>query len=191
MAPTLDRRGPDDRRSPLLAASEVGRERGGPEVPAHRAGGRNQVRGTGLRAALARVNIAVTSIVVLAFIAALALIVSNLARDRAIGDAQARAALVVAVLSVTNDPAAVQRAIAASGDTAADRVGVHGLARELEGARHATDEDIDLAANRAAVVDVRDGLAYLRPVDIGNGARAVVEVYVPNSDLSRGVNDAW
>src|SRR5258705_12730388 len=104
MAPTLDRRGPDDRRSPLLATSEIGRERSGTAVPTHRAGGRNQVRGTGLRAALARVNIAVTSIVVLAFMAALALVVSNLARDRAIADAQAHAALVVAVLSVTTAP---------------------------------------------------------------------------------------
>src|SRR5882672_3938120 len=133
MAPTLDRRGPDDRRSPLLATSEIGRERSGTEVPAHRAGGRNQVRGTGLRAALARVNIAVISIVVLAFMASLAIIVSNLARDRAVSDAQARAALVVAVLAVTTDPTAVQRAIAVSGDQSADRIGIHGLAPALEG----------------------------------------------------------
>ena len=35
--------------------------------------------------------------------ASLAIIVSNLARDRAVSDAQARAALVVAVLAVTTD----------------------------------------------------------------------------------------
>lgn len=123
--------------------------------------------------------------------AALALVVSGIARDRAIGDAQARAALVVAVLSVSTDPTTIQRAITASGDQSADRVGIHGLSPALEGNRHATDEEIRLAANRAAVVEVPDGLAYLRPVDIGKGARAVVEVYVPAAELTRGVDDAW
>ena len=116
---------------------------------------------------------------------------SNLARDRAVSDAQARAALVVAVLAVTTDTTAVQRAIAVSGDQSADRIGIHGLAPALEGSRHAADNDIRLAADRAAVVDVPEGLAYLRPVDIGKGARAVVEVYVPKSELARGVDDAW
>jgi signal transduction histidine kinase len=128
--------------------------------------------------------------VVIAFMVALALVVSNLARDRAIADAQSRAALVVAVLSLSTDPGAVQRAIAASGDPAANRVGIHGLVPALEGHRHATDEEIRQAANRAAVVEVADGLSYLRPVDIG-GARAVVEVYVPNSAMTRGMDDAW
>jgi signal transduction histidine kinase len=122
---------------------------------------------------------------------ALALVVSNLARDRAIGDAQAHAALAVAVLSVTTDPSAVQRAIAASGDQFADRLGIHGLSAALEGNRHATDQQIGLATHRGVVVGVVDGLAYLRPVDVGNGTRAVVEVYVPNSVMTRSVDDAW
>src|SRR5690348_11653422 len=127
MAAALDRRRPDDRRSSLLAAPEVGRERGGAQVPAHRAGGRHQVRGPRLRTALARVNVAVTSMVVLAFLIPLALVVAQLARERALADAERQAAVVVAVLAVTSNPVAVERAIVAAGGERADRVGVHGL----------------------------------------------------------------
>jgi signal transduction histidine kinase len=121
----------------------------------------------------------------------LASIVSNVAEDRAVSDAQDRAALVVALLSVSSDPAVIQQAIAESGDQAADRVSIHGLAPVLKGHQHASDEEIKLAADRAALVEVADGLAYLRPVDMGKGARAVVEVFVPDSELSRGVDQAW
>ena len=44
MATALDRRGPDDRRASLLAATKAGRERGEAPLPAHRAGGRAPVR---------------------------------------------------------------------------------------------------------------------------------------------------
>src|SRR3954462_3182762 len=112
MAPAFDRRGPDDRRAPVLAPAEVGRERGGPQVSAHRAGGRDQVRGRGLRAALARVNVAVTSIVVIAFLAPLGLVVAHLARDRALSAGRDQVDTVTAVLAVTTDPAAVAKAVA-------------------------------------------------------------------------------
>src|ERR1700754_2534838 len=53
MATAVSRRGPDDRRAPVLAPSETGRIRGEAALPAHRAGGRIPVGGAGLRARLA------------------------------------------------------------------------------------------------------------------------------------------
>src|SRR5213593_3012839 len=109
MATTIGGRGPDDRRTSVLAAPEAGGERGGAEIPAHRAGGRLQVRATGLRLALAYVSVAVTSMIALAFLIPLGLIVQQLAYERALADAERQTAVVVAVLTVTTDPVAVDR----------------------------------------------------------------------------------
>src|SRR5262249_43560342 len=49
------------------------------------------------------------------------------------------------------------------------------------------------AAGQASpvVADVPGGLSYLDPVDVGAGRTAVVEVYIPFSELRRGVQAAW
>jgi signal transduction histidine kinase len=133
--------------------------------------------------------------VVLAFLIPLALVVAQLAHERALADAERQAAVVIAVLAVTSDPIAVERAIVAAGGERADRVGVHGLGAGAVGDDHATLEQIDLvAANGPAIVPVAGGEAYLEPVllgDGGAGGAAVVEVYVPDEELNRGVARAW
>ncbi|HET6214379.1 MAG TPA: HAMP domain-containing sensor histidine kinase [Micromonosporaceae bacterium] len=140
-------------------------------------------------------SIAVTSLVALAFLIPLALVVQQLARERALADAERQAAIVVAVLAVTTDPVAVERAVAATGDAAADRVAVHGLESDgpPTGVARARPEDIRLAAEQshAVIVDVPGGLAYLEPVDIGLAPAAVVEVFIPAAELSKGVREAW
>src|SRR2546423_6574602 len=193
MAATVRGRGPDDRRAPVLVASQTGRERGEAEVPAHRAGGRLQVRGTGLRRALAYVCVAVTSMVALAFLIPLGLMVQQLARERALADADRKTAVVVAVLTVTTDPIAVDRAMATTGGPTVGRVAVHGLAGGSVGERHARAEDITLASGqqRAVVINVPGGQSYLEPVDVGEGRTAVVEVFIPDDELHRGVAGAW
>src|SRR5688572_32917612 len=110
MASAVGGGGSDDRRSPVLAPAQAGRERGGAEIPAHRAGGRGSVHGTRLRAALAYVSVAVTSMVAIAFLIPLGLVVQQLAEDRAVADAERTAAAVVAVLVVRPDQAAVNPA---------------------------------------------------------------------------------
>src|SRR4051794_38743504 len=127
MAPAVGGRGSDDRRTSVLAPAKTGRERIGPEIPAHRAGSGLQVRSAGLRFALARVAVAVTSLVVLAFLIPLGLVVAQLARERALADAERQTAVVVAVLTVTTDPSAVDRALIAAGGRSAGRVGVRNL----------------------------------------------------------------
>src|SRR3954452_65606 len=127
MAATLSGRGPDDRRASVLATPETWRERVSAQIPAHRAGRGLQVRGAGLRRTLAYVSAAVTTMVALAFLIPLGLVVQQLARERALADAERQTAVVVAVLTVTTDPLSIERAIASTGGPAVTRVSVHNL----------------------------------------------------------------
>src|SRR4029453_7993611 len=127
MATAVGGGGSDDRRSPLLAAEKAGRERGGAEIPAHRAGGGRPVHGTRLRAALAYVSIAVTTMVAVAFLIPLGLVVQQLAEERAGADAERQAAAVAAVLAVKADQVTIENTIAAVSGDAAGRVTVPGL----------------------------------------------------------------
>src|SRR5690606_18017398 len=141
MAPAIDRRGSDDRRSPLLAAPKAGRERGGTEVPAHRAGGRYQVRGPGLRWSLARIHLAVAAIAIVALLLPAWAMIGVNARDRAVAAAQLRAAAAAAVLAVSTDPATVDEALRDVLGDGAERVAVHGLAAPV-GAGRATEDQL-------------------------------------------------
>ena len=133
--------------------------------------------------------------VALAFLIPLGLVVQLLAKERALADAERQTAVVVAVLTVTTDPNQVDRAIATTGGPAVQRVSVHNLPGESDpvGDRHASKADVDLAAGQASpyLADVPGGVSYLEPVDIGTGRTVVVEVYIPESELRRGVSGAW
>ena len=133
--------------------------------------------------------------VALAFLIPLGLVVQQLARERAFADAERQTAVVVAVLTVTTDPLAIERAIASTGGPAVSRVSVHNLGEEgLEiGTGHAAAKDLARAADQAAPVTatVDGGLSYLEPVDVGSGRTAVVEVFIPEAELSDGVSGAW
>jgi signal transduction histidine kinase len=136
---------------------------------------------------------AVTSMVALAFLIPLGLVVQQLARERALADAERQTAVVVAVLMSTTDPTQVDRAVVATGGPAVGRVAVHGLGNGSVGQRHARAEDVADAASRlkADVTEVAGGLSYLEPVDLGDNRVAVVEVFIPDAELSRGVAGAW
>src|SRR4051794_11372400 len=171
MAATLSGRGPDDRRASVLATPETWRERLSAEIPAHRAGRGFQVRGAGLRRTLAYVSAAVTTMVALAFLIPLGLVVQQLARERALADAERQTAVVVAVLTLTTDPLDIERAVASTGGPAVTRVSVHNLGTDGEeiGTGHAKTGDLTRAADQAApfIADVPGGLSYLEPVDLG------------------------
>jgi signal transduction histidine kinase len=143
-----------------------------------------------------------TSMVALAFLIPLGLLVQQLAKERAIADAERQTAVVVAVLAVTTDPESVSEAItkaaedlARDSDEEAARTGdlaVHGLAGVKVGTSHARTQDVLLASGQRepVVAEVPGGLTYLEPVDVG-GSIAVVEVFIPAEALTRGVGTAW
>ncbi|WP_432987853.1 sensor histidine kinase [Dactylosporangium sp. CA-233914] len=133
--------------------------------------------------------------VALAFLIPLGLVVQQLARERALADAERQTAVVVAVLTVTTDPLSIERAIASTGGPAVSRVSVHNLGDDGTeiGSGHAAVGDLDRAADQAApvIADVPGGQSYLEPVDLGSGHTAVVEVFIPASELESGVSGAW
>lgn len=142
--------------------------------------------------------------------------IQRLAEERAMGDAERRAATVAAVLALTTDRDTVGSAVAAAerndgwagvgaggsgrtdgspadpATTSAGRVAVHGLRGGILGPTRADPRDVRRATERAKmlVVDVPGGRARLEPVRLGSGI-AVVEVFVPAAELRDGVETAW
>jgi signal transduction histidine kinase len=139
-------------------------------------------------------GVAITSLVAMAFLIPLGLLVQQLAHERALAQAERQTAIVVSVLAVTTDPNAVADVI---GTTTANAdvgpVAVHGLAEEIVGTSYASTEEIEQTAGQGATVlaSVPGGIAYLEPVEVEDGQVAVVEVFVPDSELTAGVRAAW
>ncbi|MFI6205230.1 sensor histidine kinase [Streptomyces sp. NPDC051041] len=149
-----------------------------------------------MRWALVKVSLAVTTMVVVAFAVPLGLVIREMARDRAFSNAERHAAAVAPALSITTDRDQLERVVAAAGADAA--MAVHLPAQDGEGGidigrRHATDEDIAAVRElgRASTAEVPGGSTLLQPVALGSGAIAVVEVYVPEAEVSQGVGAAW
>lgn len=142
-----------------------------------------------MRKSLALVSLAVTSMVALAFLIPLALVVRQLAEDRALTDAERRAVALAPVLVITDDPAAIGQALASG----AGGVAVHLAGGEVVGVPKATDDQLATARDhvRASTEVVPAGLVHLQPVLLDQGRVAVVEAFVPEAALSRGVTQAW
>ncbi|MEV6108273.1 HAMP domain-containing sensor histidine kinase [Streptomyces sp. NPDC051940] len=150
-----------------------------------------------MRWALVKVCLAVTVMVVVAFAVPLAMMVREMARDRAITDAERQAATLGPVLAITTEPDALRRAVASTESASQRRIAVHvpaggGRAAVDIGDAHASRAAVAWAvvAGRAQLVDVAGGHAFLQPTQIGE-RMAVVEVFVPEGELSRGVAVSW
>ncbi|AEW94232.1 MULTISPECIES: sensor histidine kinase [Streptomycetaceae] len=151
-----------------------------------------------MRWALVKVVLAVTVMVVLAFAVPLGLVVREMARDRALTNAERQAAAIGPALAITTDRAQLERAVASTQAGADGRIAVHVPA---DGTRpgavigHPRAPAAELAATtrlgRASTAAVPGGFALLQPTAVGSGAVAVVEVFVPDQDLARGVTAAW
>ncbi|MCF4138480.1 HAMP domain-containing histidine kinase [Streptomyces sp. Tue 6430] len=148
-----------------------------------------------MRWALVKVCLAVTTMVVVAFAVPLGLVVKELARDRAFSNAEREAAVVVPALSIATDRDQVERVVAAAGSD--DGMAVHipaGDGRQALdlGRRRATAADIAAVRElgRASTAEVPGGSALLQPAALSFGT-VVVEVYVPESEVTNGVGTAW
>ncbi|MFD0205515.1 MULTISPECIES: HAMP domain-containing sensor histidine kinase [Saccharothrix] len=142
-----------------------------------------------MRRSLALVSLAVTSMVALAFLIPLALVVRQLAEDRALADAERLAGALTPVLVITSDPASVSQALTST----AGRVAVHLASGEVVGVPVATDEQLRTARElgRASTEEIPAGVVHLQPVLLAEGRVAVVEAFVPRAELSRNVEKAW
>ncbi|MFE9390410.1 sensor histidine kinase [Streptomyces sp. NPDC006784] len=163
-----------------------------------------------MRWALVKVCLAVTVMVVVAFAVPLALVVEETARDRAFAGAERQASAVGPVLALTRDRRALQRAVAITQAGAEGRIAVHvpigtsgsdaaggtsGSGGEaLRVGRSRAPRDRLAAARRlgrATTVEVEGGYALLRPIAVAGGEIAVVEVFVPDAEVTRGVATSW
>ncbi|WP_217162522.1 HAMP domain-containing sensor histidine kinase [Streptomyces sp. AC512_CC834] len=169
-----------------------------------------------MRWALVKVSLAVTAMVVVAFAVPLGLVIREMARDRAFSNAEREAAAVAPALSITTDREQLERVVASAGSDAGMAVHIPasgtetaagtgagsdagtGSASEAGGAadigrQRATDEDIAAVREmgRASTTEVGGGSTLLQPVALSSGEIAVVEVYVPESEVTNGVGTAW
>jgi len=138
--------------------------------------------------------------VAIAFLIPLAVIVRDVARDRAFTSAELAGAAIEPVLSITIDRTTLERAIASTPAGAS-----HNLAVYLTGApptagdtlvggpqrASAADVRMATAAARSFIAPVPGGYDVLQPVALGGGRLAVTEVFVPAADVSRGVTASW
>ncbi|MFD6534361.1 sensor histidine kinase [Streptomyces sp. NPDC060184] len=149
-----------------------------------------------MRWALAKVALAVTTMVAVAFAVPLGLVVREMARDRAFSAAEREAAAVAPALSITTEPDQLRRVVAAAAPRSA--VAVHlpqraGGAPAVVGGGRAVAAAVEETRRlgRASTTTVPGGFALLQPVAAGTGEIAVIEVYVSASDVGRGVTRAW
>lgn len=153
-----------------------------------------------MRWALVKVSLAVTVMVVVAFAVPLGLVVKELARDRAFSNAERQAATIAPTLTITDDREQLERAVYSTSAGSDRKMAVHIPAsraagsRPLElGTRRAAEKDVRTVQRlgRASITDVPGGSVLLQPTGLGSGVIAVVEVYVPERDVSNGVTTAW
>ncbi|WP_405390642.1 HAMP domain-containing histidine kinase [Streptomyces sp. NBC_01102] len=153
-----------------------------------------------MRWALVKVCLAVTAMVVIAFAVPLGLVIKEMARDRAFSDAERQAATIGPTLTITTDREELTRAVLSTDPGGRGRLAVHVPAagepdsRRLEiGTRRATRQDLETVreSGRASIAEVEGGHALLQPTALGSGDIAVVEVFVPEAEVSNGVDTAW
>jgi signal transduction histidine kinase len=146
-----------------------------------------------MRRSLALVSAAVTSMVALAFLVPLGLMVREIARDRALADAERQAGSLAPALAISTDRAAIERAVDSTQAGEAGRIAVHLPGRATIGTSHAHLEDLQnaMVRGRSFSAGAPGGYVLLQPVAMDQGRTTVVEVYLPKQDLTRGVRSAW
>jgi signal transduction histidine kinase len=136
--------------------------------------------------------------VAIAFLIPLAVIVRDVARDRAFTSAQLAGAAIEPVLAVTTSRATLERAILSTPAGAAGQLTVYLTGRAagstvVGGQQRASTADLRVAttAARSFIAPVLGGYVVLQPVALGGGRLAVTEVYVPAAEVSSGVTASW
>ncbi|WP_329250367.1 HAMP domain-containing histidine kinase [Streptomyces sp. NBC_01478] len=149
-----------------------------------------------MRWALVRVCLAIAAMVVVAFAVPLGLVIKEMARDRAFSNAEREAAAVAPALSITTDRDQLEKVVASAGADSGMAVHIpagEGKAALDIGRQRAADKDIATIRKlgRASTTEVPGGSVLLQPVALSSGEISVVEVYVPESEVSNGVGTAW
>ena len=145
-----------------------------------------------MRQRLALLAAATTSMVAIAFVVPLALLVQDVARDRAINAAESEARSLAPVLAAVHDEKSLSDVVASFADTSSGSLTVFLPDGKVLGHQAATDADVAKArAGKSFTAAVPTGIAVLVPVLIQGSGTAVIRVNVPESRLRQGVTEAW
>ncbi|MFI6404337.1 ATP-binding protein [Streptomyces sp. NPDC050548] len=149
-----------------------------------------------MRWALVRVCLAIAAMVVVAFAVPLGLVIKEMARDRAFSNAEREAAAVAPALSITTDRDQLEKVVASAGTDSGMAIHIpagEGKAALDLGRQRAAEKDIATVRKlgRASTTEVPGGSVLLQPVALSSGEISVVEVFVPESEVSNGVGTAW
>jgi signal transduction histidine kinase len=144
-----------------------------------------------MRWALARVALAVTSMVALAFLIPLGFAIDHIAAQRAFADAQARIAAIEPLLAVTMDRTQLQGALATMS-------GVEDIALRLPGGvvlgtSHASPAQLSQVAaqHRAETLAVPGGSVLVQPEVVDGGKLTLIEVFIDAGRIHKGVVRGW
>ncbi len=143
--------------------------------------------------ALHRLAIAISTLVSLVFVIPLAVMTWQSAHDRAISDAGWQATAMVAALAVDADPRLLGRAMESTVAGRDGRMAVHLPGASPVGVAHAAVGDVAAAVRdrRAVTVGSTGGVSVLQPATLDDGRTAVVEVFVTDAAMRRGVWPTW
>jgi signal transduction histidine kinase len=147
-----------------------------------------------MRRRLFLVTLAVTTLLVAAFAIPLALLVRDVARDRAISDAEADVAALAPVLAVDRTAEHLADAIETTPSGRDDRFSVVLPDGTQIGDQTALNDDsVALARERqlAFSESVEGGIDVYSPVVLGTGEVVVLRVHVPDSLATEGVTTSW
>ncbi|MDX6761707.1 HAMP domain-containing sensor histidine kinase [Streptomyces sp. F8] len=144
-----------------------------------------------MRRSLAGVALAVTSMVALSFLIPLAALVMSLVKEQGVNAAEQRAAALAPVLTLTTDPNALRES-AASLD-ASDHLVVHLPGSGPLGTSKAPAALLERAQQGRESIsqEIPGGWICLQPVVLPGDQVAVIENFVPEADLTRGVKESW
>jgi signal transduction histidine kinase len=146
-----------------------------------------------MRRRLIVVFVAVTTLVAAAFVIPLAVLVRNVARERALDDASRDASALSPVLAVSEDAEALRVAISRTRSGSDGRLTVFLASGAAIGGRADATEHVvaGLRDGRAFSGSVSNGAEIVSPVVRSNGTISVVRVFVPTDELRKGVVRAW
>lgn len=147
-----------------------------------------------MRRRLLLVTLAVTSLLIAAFALPLGLLVGEVARDRAITDAERDMAALAPVLAVTPDPTLLEAAVDRTAAGADGRLSLWLPDGELIGDETPADKEAVALAGKGRLAfsqATAAGVDVYTPVVMGPDKVAILRVRVPTSLLRSGVATSW
>ncbi|PWK64044.1 signal transduction histidine kinase [Streptomyces sp. CG 926] len=144
-----------------------------------------------MRRSLAGVALAVTSMVALSFLIPLGALVMSLVKEQSVTAAEQRAAALAPVLTLTTDPSALRES--AAGLDSAEHLVVHLPDAQSLGDSQAPVKLLERAQQGRESISQKTpgGWICLQPVVLPGDRVAVIENFVPDEELTRGVKASW